>query len=324
MRKLVGVIAVAATIAGLGDAAAQTYPSRPVSMVVPYAPGGPTDTIARIMAEHMRGSLGQPVIIENVSGAGGSIGVARVARANPDGYTLSVGNLSSHVMNGAVYALPYDLIADFAPVSLLSFQPMLIVARKSLPADDLRGLVAWLKANAGNATVGIQGVGTAGHVFAVFFQKEIVTPLALVPYRGAGPAMQDLLAGQIDCMIDTPTNSLPQVRGGTIKAYAVTAESRLASAPDIPTVDEAGLAGFHFSFWQALWAPKGTPAPVIDKLNAAVAASLADPAIRQRFAEQGQEVPAVAQQTPQALAAYHKAEIEKWWPIVKGANIKAE
>jgi tripartite-type tricarboxylate transporter receptor subunit TctC len=324
MRELLGVIAVAATIAGLGDAAAQTYPSRPVSMVVPYAPGGPTDTIARIMAEHMRGSLGQPVIIENVSGAGGSIGVARVARATPDGYTLSVGNLSSHVMNGAVYALPYDLIADFAPVSLLSFQPMLIVARKSLPADDLRGLVAWLKANAGNATVGIQGVGTAGHVFAVFFQKEIGTPLALVPYRGAGPAMQDLLAGQIDCMIDTPTNSLPQVRGGTIKAYAVTAESRLASAPDIPTVDEAGLPGFHFSFWQALWAPKGTPAPVIDKLNAAVAASLADPAIRQRFAEQGQEVPAVAQQTPQALAAYHKAEIEKWWPIVKGANIKAE
>jgi tripartite-type tricarboxylate transporter receptor subunit TctC len=324
MRKLVGVIAVAATIAGLGDAAAQTYPSRPVSMVVPYAPGGPTDTIARIMAEHMRGSLGQPVIIENVSGAGGSIGVARVARATPDGYTLSVGNLSSHVMNGAVYALPYDLIADFAPVALLSFQPMLIVARKSLPADDLRGLVAWLKANAGNATVGIQGVGTAGHVFAVFFQKEIGTPLALVPYRGAGPAMQDLLAGQIDCMIDTPTNSLPQVRGGTIKAYAVTAESRLASAPDIPTVDEAGLAGFHFSFWQALWAPKGTPAPVIDKLNAAVAASLTDPAIRQRFAEQGQEVPTVAQQTPQALAAYHKAEIEKWWPIVKGANIKAE
>ena len=324
MRELLGVIAVAATIAGLGEAAAQTYPSRPVTMVVPYAPGGPTDTIARIMAEHMRGSLGQPVIIENVSGAGGSIGVARVARATPDGYTLSVGNLSSHVMNGAVYALPYDLIADFAPVSLLSFQPMLIVARKSLPADDLRGLVAWLKANAGNATVGIQGVGTAGHVFAVFFQKEIGTPLALVPYRGAGPAMQDLLAGQIDCMIDTPTNSLPQVRGGTIKAYAVTAESRLASAPDIPTVDEAGLAGFHFSFWQALWAPKGTPATVIDKLNAAVVASLADPAIRQRFAEQGQEVPTVAQQTPPALAAYHKAEIEKWWPIVKGANIKAE
>jgi tripartite-type tricarboxylate transporter receptor subunit TctC len=323
MRKLLAAIAVVATFAA-GNAAAQTYPSRPVTMVVPYAPGGPTDTIARIMAEHMRGSLGQPVIIENVSGAGGSIGVARVARATPDGYTLSVGNLSSHVMNGAVYALPYDLIADFAPVALLSFQPMLIVARKSLPADDLRGLVAWLKANAGNATVGIQGVGTAGHVFAVFFQKKIGTPLALVPYRGAGPAMQDLLAGQIDCMIDTPTKSLPQVRGGTIKAYAVTAESRLPSAPDIPTVDEAGLAGFHFSFWQALWAPKGTPAPVIDKLNAAVVASLADPAIRQRFAEQGQEVPAVAQQTPQALAAYHKAETEKWWPIVKGANIKAE
>lgn len=246
MRELLGVIAVAATIAGLGEAAAQTYPSRPVTMVVPYAPGGPTDTIARIMAEHMRGSLGQPVIIENVSGAGGSIGVARVARATPDGYTLSVGNLSSHVMNGAVYALPYDLIADFAPVSLLSFQPMLIVARKSLPADDLRGLVAWLKANAGNATVGIQGVGTAGHVFAVFFQKEIGTPLALVPYRGAGPAMQDLLAGQIDCMIDTPTNSLPQVRGGTIKAYAVTTEKPPRFCPRHPHGGRGGAGGISF------------------------------------------------------------------------------
>src|ERR1700738_4989776 len=241
-------------------------PTRPAGRPTPSRASWPSTCAA---------PLGQPVIIENVSGAGGSIGVARVARATPDGYTLSVGNLSSHVMNGAVYALPYDLIADFAPVALLSFQPMLIVARKSLPADDLRGLVAWLKANAGNATVGIQGVGTAGHVFAVFFQKKIGTPLALVPYRGAGPAMQDLLAGQIDCMIDTPTNSLPQVRGGTIKAYAVTAESRLPSAPDIPTVDEAGLAGFHFSFWQALWAPKGTPATGIGKVQAAVGARLA-------------------------------------------------
>ncbi len=324
MRTVFGAVVIAALLSGLTPAAAQSYPSRPVTMVVPFPPGGPTDTIARIMAEHMRGWLGQPVIIENLSGAGGSIGVARVARAAPDGYTLSVGNLSSHVMNGAVYSLPYDLVADFAPIALMSFQPMLIVARKTLPANDLREFLAWLKANAGKATIGIQGVGTAGHVFAVFFQKEIATPLGLVPYRGAAPAMQDLLAGQIDCMIDTPTNSLPQVRGGGIKAFAVTAETRLASAPDIPTVDEAGLPAFHFSFWQALWAPKGTPAGIVEKLNAAVGASLADPAIQQRFADQGQEVPALGQRTPQALAAYHKAEVEKWWPIVKGANIKTE
>ena len=318
------LIAIVLAIVVASSAAAQPYPSRPITMVVPFAPGGPTDTIARILAEHMRPLLGQPVIVENVSGAGGSIGVGRVARATPDGYTLCVGNLSSHVMNGAVYTLQYDLIADFAPIALLSFQPLLIVARKSMPANDLRELVAWLKANPGKATLGIQGVGTAGHVFAVFFYTETGTTVQLVPYRGAGPAMQDLVAGQIDFMIDTPTNSLPQVRGGNIKAYAVTEDARLPSAPEIPTVDEAGLPGFHFSFWQALWAPKGTPTNIIDKLNSAVVGSLADAAVRRRFAEQGQEIPLLAQQTPKALAAYHKAEVDKWWPIVKASNIKAE
>jgi tripartite-type tricarboxylate transporter receptor subunit TctC len=262
--------------------------------------------------------------VENVSGAGGSIGVGRVARAAHDGYTLCVGNLSSHVMNGAVYALQYDVIADFVPVALLSVQPMLIVARKSLPASDLRELVAWLKANPGKASLGIQGIGTAGHVFGVFFYKQTGTSVQLVPYRGAGPAMQDLVAQQIDFMIDTPTNSLPQVRAGNIKAYAVTAQRRLASAPDIPTVDEAGLAGFHFSFWQALWAPRQTPAAVIHKLNDAVVASLADTNVRERFAEQGQEIPLIAQQTPEALGDFHRAEVDKWWPVVKAANIKAE
>ena len=318
------LVAIALAIVVAGSAAAQPYPSRPVTMVVPFAAGGPTDTIARILAEHMRRLLGQPVIVENVSGAGGSIGVGRVARATPDGYTLCVGNLSSHVMNGAVYSLQYDLIADFAPIALLSFQPLLIVARKSMPANDLRELVAWLKANPGKATLGIQGVGTAGHVFAVFFYTETGTSLQLVPYRGAGPAMQDLVAGQIDFMIDTPTNSLPQVQGGNIKAYAVTEGVRLPSAPEIPTVDEAGLPGFHFSFWQALWAPKDTPTNIIDKLNSAVVGTLAEATVRQRFAEQGQEIPPPAQQTPKALAAYHKAEIDKWWPIVKATNIKAE
>ena len=246
MRKLLAAVAIAVAFAAFDKASAQNYPSRPITMVVPFAPGGPTDTIARILAEHMRGSLGQPVIIENVSGAGGSIGVARVARATPDGYTLSVGNLSSHVMNGAIYSLQYDLIGDFAPVGLLSFQPLLIVAKKGLPANSLREFVAWLKANSGKATLEIQGVGTAGHVNAIFFQREIGANLTLVPYRGAGPAMQDLIAGQIDCMIDTPTNSLPQVRAGSIKAYAVTAEDRLSSAREIPTVDEAGVAGISF------------------------------------------------------------------------------
>ena len=318
------LVAIAIALMLASGAAAQPYPSRPVTMVVPFASGGPTDTIARILAEHMRRLLGQPIIVENVSGAGGSIGVGRVARATPDGYTLCVGNLSSHVMNGAVYTLPYDLIADFAPIALLSFQPLLIVARKSMPANDLRELVAWLKANPGKATLGIQGVGTAGHVFAVFFYTETGTTVQLVPYRGAGPAMQDLVAGQIDFMIDTPTNSLPQVRGGNIKAYAVTEDARLPSAPEIPTVDEAGLPGFHFSFWQALWAPKETPTNIIDKLNSAVVGSLAEATVRQRFAEQGQEIPPPAQQTPKALAAYHKAEVDKWWPIVKASNIKAE
>jgi tripartite-type tricarboxylate transporter receptor subunit TctC len=318
------LLAIALALIAASSAAAQTYPSRPVTLVVPFAPGGPTDTIARIMAEHMRGSLGQPVIIENVSGAGGSIGVGRVARAAPDGYTLCVGNLSTHVMNGAVYTLPYDVVADFAPVALLSFQPFLIVARKSMPASDLREFVAWLKANSGKASLGIQGVGTAGHVFGMFFSKEIGTNVSLVPYRGAGPALQDLIAGQIDFMIDTPTSSLPQVQAGKINAYAVTAANRLPSAPEIPTVDEAGLPGFHFSFWQALGAPKDTPTGITDKLNGSIVASLADATIRQRFVEQGQEIPPPAQQTPTALAAYHKAQTERWWPIVKAANIKAE
>jgi len=324
IRSLGILLAWLPALVAASSAGAQPYPSRPITMIVPFAPGGPTDTIARILAEHMRGSLGQPVIIENVSGGGGNVGVGRVARAAPDGYTLCVGNLSSHVVNGAVYTLAYDLRADFAPVALLSFQPMLIVARKSLPPDDLRGLISWLHANPGKATLGIQGVGTAGHVFAVFFSRETGTTVQLIPYRGAGPAMQDLVAGQIDFMIDTPTNSLPQVQAGTIKAYAVTAPNRLGSAPDVPTVDEAGLPGFHFSFWQALWAPKHTPLPIIDKLNAAVVASLADRTVRLRFADQGQDIPPLSQQTPAALAEYHKGEIERWWPIVKAANIKAE
>jgi tripartite-type tricarboxylate transporter receptor subunit TctC len=321
---LASLVALALSLVPIATAQAQSYPDKPIRLIVPFAPGGPTDTIARIMGERMKLSLGQPVIIENVGGAGGSIGVGRAVRASPDGYTVSIGNSSSHVFNGAIYALPYDLLQDFEPVVLLSSQPLLIVARGTMPAKNLSEFIAWLKANPDVAAQGTPGAGTAAHVMGVFLQRETGAHFQFVPYRGTGPAVQDLIANQIDFMIDTPTNSLPHVRAHAIKAYAVTAPTRLASAPDIPTVDEAGLPGFHFSFWQAFWVPKGTPGDIVAKLNAAVIDTLADPTVRQRFADQGQEIPAREQQTPQALAAFHKAEIEKWWPIVKAANIKGE
>ena len=311
-------------LAGMSLAGAQSYPERPMTMVVPFAPGGPTDTIGRIIAERMRAPLGQSVVIENVTGAGGSIGVGRVVRAAADGYTISIGNSSSHVFNGAIYALPYDLLNDLEPVALLCSQPLLIVAKKAMPANDLKGLIAWLKANPDKSSQGTPGAGTAAHITGAFFQIQTGTRFAFVPYRGTGPAMQDLVAGQIDFMIDTPTNSLPHVRTGAIKVYAVTDRHRLAAAPDIPTVDEAGLPGFHFAFWQALWVPKGTPKEIIAKLNAAAVQALSDPVVRQRFGELGLDIPPRDQLTPEALAAYQKAEIEKWWPVIKGANIKTE
>jgi tripartite-type tricarboxylate transporter receptor subunit TctC len=303
---------------------AQTYPVRPITMVIPFAAGGPLDTVGRILADRLRGALGQSVIIENVPGASGSIGVGRVARAAPDGYTLSLGQWGTHVVNGAMYTLPYDLIRDFEPISLLTSNPALIVAKKPMPADDLKGLIAWLRANPGKASLGTTGVGGPSHVNGVFFQNLTGTRFAFVPYRGLGPAMQDLIAGQIDMVIDPPVNSLPQVRAGRIKAYAVTAKSRLAAAPDIPTVDEAGLPGFHTLTWFGLWAPARTPTEVVARLNAAVVETLTDPAVRGRLGDLGQDIFPREQQNPEALAAFHKAEIEKWWPIIKAANIKAE
>jgi len=306
------------------SACAQTYPARPIKIIVPFAAGGPTDTIGRIMAEGMRASLGQPVTIENVAGAAGSIGVGLAARSASDGYTLSLGTLGTNVVNGAIYPLQYDLINDFEPVSLLVTNPLLIVARKDLPAKDLKDLIAWLKTNSDKASQGTAGVGSPSHVAGVFFQKETGTRFQFVPYRGAAPAMQALLAGQIDLMIDLVANCLPQVRAGTIKAYAVTDRSRLTTEPDIPSVDEAGLPGLYISVWHAFFVPKGTPKTVIAKLDAAVVDALGNPAVRQRLADLGQEIYPREQQTPEALAAYHKAEIEKWWPIIKAAGIKAE
>jgi tripartite-type tricarboxylate transporter receptor subunit TctC len=322
MRTLLYAVALVLQIVGV--ASAQNYPSRPITMVVPFSAGGPTDTIARIMAERMRGPLGQTVIIENVTGAAGSIGVGRVARAAPDGYTLSIGHWSTHVVNGAIYALPYDVFNDFEPISLIASNPQLVISKLDVPATNLKELIAWAKANQDKVAIGTAGAGAASHVTGVYFQSTLGARFQFIPYRGAAPALQDVIAGQIDLMFDQAANSLPQVRSGKIRAYAVTAKSRLASAQDIPTVDEAGLPGFYIAVWHGLWAPKGTPKDVIGKLTAAVRESLADPTVQKRLVELGQDLPGPEQQSPAALAAYHKAEIDKWWPIIKAANIKGE
>jgi tripartite-type tricarboxylate transporter receptor subunit TctC len=309
---------------GIAPAPAQVYPSRPITMVVPFAAGGPVDTVARILSEPMRATLGQSIIVENVTGAAGSIGVGRVARAAPDGYTLSIGHWSTHVVNGAIYPLPYDLLRDLEPIVLLPSNPMIVVSRSAVPAKNLNEFVGWIKANEGKVSAGTAGAGSATHVAGVYFQNVTGTRFQFVPYRGTGPALQDLVAGQIDFIVDQASNSLQHVRDGKIRAYAVTASARLPSAPDIPTVAEAGLPSLDISVWYGLWAPKGTPKEIIAKLNAAAVQALSEPAVRQRFAELGLDMPPRDRLTPEALAAYQKAEIEKWWPVIKGANIKTE
>jgi tripartite-type tricarboxylate transporter receptor subunit TctC len=306
------------------NAWAQAYPSRPITMIVPFGTGGPTDTIGRILAEGMRVSLGQPVIVENVAGASGSIGVGRVARASPDGYTLSYGAWATHVANPVAYALPYNVLKDFEPVSLIASTPWLIVAKNAMPADDLKGFIAWLKANPDKASAGTSGVGSPGHVGGALFQAATGTHFQFVPYRSGGLVVQDLLGGQIDMAIVDTVTSLPQVRAGKIKAYAVMANGRLEAAPEIPTVDELGLPELHLAPWHGIWVPTGTPGNIVSRLNAAVVSSLANLIIRQRIADQGMEIAPREQQTPEALGAFHKAEIEKWSPIIKAAGIRAE
>jgi tripartite-type tricarboxylate transporter receptor subunit TctC len=324
MRLLLGVLAATVALLASPLAQAQTYPAHPITMIVPANAGGPTDTIGRILAQRMQQSLGSNVIIENIGGASGTLGTTRVERATPDGYTIGLGGWNHYVVNGAIFPLPYDFLTDFAPVSLIASGPQLILSKKALPANNLKELVAWIKASPTPVTFGTGGVGAPGHVSGLSFEKIIGAQFQFVPYRGAGPAMQDLVAGHIDMTFDQPTGALPNVRSGLIKAYAVTAKTRLASAPEVPTVDEAGLPGFYASIWHGLWVPKGTPNDVIAKLNAAVADALADEAVRKRLSDLGQDIPPREQQNPQALAAWHKAEIEKWWPIIKAANIKPE
>jgi tripartite-type tricarboxylate transporter receptor subunit TctC len=317
---LAGAAAVVSAVSGA--AFAQGYPSRPITLVVAFPEGGPADAVGRILADGMRASLGQSVIVENVGGASGSIGTGRVARADADGYTLGLGSWPTHVINGAVYRLPYDVVNDFDPVSLISTQPLLIIARKTMPANNLKELIVWVKANQDKALQATAGTGGASHVAGIFFQRETGARYQFVPYRGTG--MQDLIAGTIDFMIDLAANSVPQVRAGTIKAYAVTADSRLASVPEIPTVAEAGLPRMQMTSWYGIWAPKGTPKNIIAKLNLAVVHSLADAAVRSRLAALGQDIFPSTQQTPEALGAHQKAEIDKWWPILKAAGIKAK
>ena len=314
--------AAAAPLASLGTRA-ESFPARPITMIVPFAAGGPTDVLARIIAEYMRASLGHPVVIENITGASGTVAGLRAARAAADGYTITIGHWGTHCLNGAIYQLQYD-VREFVPIALIASGPQLIIGRPDLPAQNLKELVGWLKANGGKATSGTAGPGSGAHVAGVFFQQLTDANFSFVPYRGAGPALNDLMASHIDIMFDQASNSLQQVKSGTVKAFAVTASSRLASAPDIPTVDEAGVPGLYIAYWHGIWAPKGTPDDIVAVLSKAVMTALAEPAVRQRFAELGQEIPPPDKQSPAALRAHQAAEVEKWWPIVKSANIKAE
>ena len=325
MRKWLTV--VVATLLGLGStgaARAENFPARAITMIVPFPAGGATDTLARFLAEKMRAILGQSVIIENVAGAAGSIGVGRAVRSAPDGYTLSIGTSTTHMLTGGLYALSFDLLKDLEPVIQIGSEPLLIVGRKSLPADDLKGLIGWLKANPDRASVGIAGVGATGHLTGISFQKETGTKFQFVPYRGNAPAMQDLLAEQIEFMIEPLSNFKSLVGAGSVKPFAITGKARLPSWPDIPTADEAGVPGFFASLWYGLWVPKDTPKDIIAKLNATMVQALADPSVQKRFEELGIQITPPQQQSPEALRAFQQAEADRWWPIIRAANLKGE
>ena len=329
MRSALRSIAAAAAlslmqIAGSSGAGAQAYPARSITMVVPYPAGGPTDTLARVMADPLKARLGQSIIIENVTGAGGSIGAGRVARAAPDGYTIVIGHNQTHVINGATQNLSYDVVKDFEPVTLIADTPLWIIAKKSLPADNYQEFVAWLKQMDGKASSGAVGVGGPGDISAILFQRRTDTHFTFVPYRGGAPLLQDLLGGQIDFTFGQAATYLNYARNGQLKAFAVLTPKRWWAAPEVPTLDELGVQGIYASFWHAIWAPKGTPKSIVVTLNAAFKKTLADPAVQQHFKDIGQEMFPPDQQNPAALAEKQKIEIERWWPVIKAAGIKSE
>jgi len=322
MRKI--VLAVLAVLALGGAARAESYPSRPITIIVPFSAGGPSDAMARILAERMKITLGETLLVENVTGAGGSIGVGRAVHSPPDGYTISFGHLGTHVANGAIYKLGYDLVTDLEPVALLPSNPMIIVSKNAVPAKSLKEFLDWLRAQPKPPIAGTAGAGSGSHIAGLYFENVTGIKLQYVPYRGTGPALNDLVAGQIDLIVDQTSNSIQQVRAGNIRAYAITANKRVESAADIPTVDEAGLPGFHMTLWSGLWVPKGTPKEIIAKLNAATVDALSDPAVRKQLENLGLQMPPKDQLTPEALGAWQKAEIAKWWPMIREANVKVD
>lgn len=324
MKQVLATVLVAA-LTWVAPASAQVYPAKPITIIVPFGAGGPADTLARLLGERMKTTLGQSIVVENAPGAAGSIGVGRVVRAAPDGYTIGIGHLGTHVFNGALQKLSYDLQKDLAPIILLPSNHSAIVTKKDVPAKDLKGLIAWLKANPAEASVATAGIGSIAHVASVYFQEKTGVALRVVPYRGGAAAVNDVIAGHVSFIFDQISgHSMGLYQSGKVKVFAVTAKSRLPSAPNIPTVDEAGLPGLYVSTWYGLWAPKGTPKEIVAKLNAAAVAALAEPALRKRLDAQSSVVPPREQQTPEALAAFQKAEIGKWWPVIKAANIKVQ
>ncbi|HKA73050.1 MAG TPA: tripartite tricarboxylate transporter substrate-binding protein [Xanthobacteraceae bacterium] len=308
----------------MSAAAAQDYPSRPITIIVPFPAGGPTDTLARILGDRMKDSLGQSLIVENVTGAGATIGVGRAVQAAADGHTLILGNWTSHVGAPALYPVQWNVLTDLEPVARLSVSSLMIVGKTALPANNAKELIAWLKDNPDKASAASVGAGSGAHICGLYFQDKTGTRFQFVPYRGGAPAMQDLVAGQIDLMCAEASQTLSHVRAGKMKAFAVMSKTRFPALPDVPTMEEVGVSGMDISFWHGLWAPKGTPRNVVAKLNDAVVTAFADAGVRQRIADLGQAIPPREQLTPEALAAFHKAEVDKWWPIIKAANIKVE
>jgi tripartite-type tricarboxylate transporter receptor subunit TctC len=323
MRRTVWAALIALLISG-GSALAENFPSHPITIIVPFSAGGPSDAMARVLAERMKATLGEAMLIENVTGAGGSIGVGRAVRSPPDGYTISFGHLGTHVANGAIYKLGYDLVTDLEPVVLLPSNPMIVVSTNAVPAKSLKELIEWLKARPAPATAGTAGAGSGSHIAGLYFENVTGIKLQYVPYRGTAPAMNDLIAGQIDLIVDQTSNSIAQVRAGNIRAYAVTADKRVEQASDVPTTDEAGLPGFHMTLWSGLWVPKDTPKDIVAKLNASAVDALNDPAVRKQLENLGLQMPPADQLSPEALGSWQKAEIAKWWPMIKAANVKVE